>query len=161
MFKKGSTRQSASRRRSLPGVEWKSVFLTAFSGIFRRKARVTRPAWWCPPSLDCFEANCGGLCRKGGTSYGSFAGLSEYMVVLVFTAVLSELWHFLSSRPESHKKSWKKYFTFFCRPSRRRPFSPLFIKILKSNCHISENYLFPKDDFPENFSVPSGDICSG
>ena len=108
------------------------MFLTAFSGIFRRKARVTRPAWWLPPSLDCFEANCGGLCRKGGSSYSGILGLSEYMVVLVFTAVLSELWHFLSSRPESYKKSWKKYFTFFCRPSRRRPFSPLFIIIIKN-----------------------------
>ena len=42
------------------------MFLTAFSGIFRRKARVTRPAWWSPPSLECSAVNRGGLSRKGG-----------------------------------------------------------------------------------------------
>ena len=36
----------------------------------------------------------GGLCRKGGNSYSAILGLSKYMVVLVFTPVLSELWHF-------------------------------------------------------------------
>ena len=139
MFKKASTRQSACRRRSLPGVGWKSVFLTAFSGIFRRKARVTRPAWWFPPSPDCFEANCGGLCRKGGTSYIAFAGLSEYMVVLVFTAVLSELRHFLSSRPESQKSREKISSFSFCTPSRRRQ---------KCTSKI----------FSARFSVPSSDL---
>ena len=34
------------------------------------------------------------LCRKGGNSYMSISGISKYMVVLVFTPVLSELWHF-------------------------------------------------------------------
>ena len=70
------------------------MFLTTFSGIFRRKARVTRPAWWLPRSLECSAANRGGLCRKGGSSYTSILALSKYMVVLVFTPVLSELWHF-------------------------------------------------------------------
>ena len=35
---------------------------------------------------------------KGGNSYRFILGLSEYMGVLVFTPVLNELWHFLSSQ---------------------------------------------------------------
>ena len=35
-----------------------------------------------------------------------------------------------------------------------------FRKISKYKCHIPENFQFSKDDFPENFSVPSSDTGS-